>query len=119
LRAIAGTMSVLFALSAAVQWNDPDPVSWIAIYLVAAGLAAAAAAGRLPLAPNAVAFVVFVVLAGVWAPSLAEARPEAFSSFAMQAASDEEPREFMGLALCAAWTGAQTLLAARARGQSR
>ncbi len=119
MRAIAAAMSALFALSAAVQWNDPDPVSWIAIYLVAAGLAALAATGRLPLAPNAVAFVVFLVLAGIWAPSLANARREAFSSFAMQAASDEEPREFVGLALCTVWTGVQTLLAARARGQSR
>jgi len=33
---INGLVSLLFLASAALQWNDPDPLAWIAIYLVAA-----------------------------------------------------------------------------------
>jgi len=37
LRIAHGTMAVLFALSAALQLNDPDPLRWIVIYLLASG----------------------------------------------------------------------------------
>jgi hypothetical protein len=39
-------MARLFALSAAIQLNDPDPVRWVAIDAVACVIAAAAALGR-------------------------------------------------------------------------
>lgn len=111
----AGVMSAVFAASAAVQWNDPDPFAWIALYGLAAMLAAAAAAGRLPLLPNAAAFGLFLVLTALWLPSLGTARAEAFSSIRMQATRDEEPRETVGLALCAVWSLVQTQVGWRHR----
>ena len=97
-------MSAVFILSAAVQWNDPDPLAWIGIYGLAAVLSGAAAAGRVPLAPNLGAALLFVVLTALWLPSLETARPEAFTSVHMKASRDEEPRETVGLALCAGWS---------------
>jgi hypothetical protein len=35
-RACNWLMAVLFGLSAALQYNDPDPLSWIALYAAAA-----------------------------------------------------------------------------------
>jgi hypothetical protein len=54
-------LAVLFAASAAVQYNDPDPLPWLVIYGVAAVSSAWSAFGRPPfallLAVAAVAFV--------------------------------------------------------------
>lgn len=36
----------LFVLFAAVQWNDPDPVHWMALYLFVAGICGFAAFGK-------------------------------------------------------------------------
>src|SRR3972149_10955303 len=108
LRAVPALMCAPFLLSVAVQYNDPDPYLWMPIYGVAAALAGLCAAGRLPFWPNAGALALFLVLFGCWAPSLLGARRAAFTSFAMRAAADEEPREAVGLALCAAWSAVQT-----------
>jgi hypothetical protein len=35
-KAVAAFMALLFATSAALQLNDPDPVLWVALYLAAA-----------------------------------------------------------------------------------
>jgi len=106
----------VFLLSAAVQWNDPDPLVWITGYLVAAGLSLAACLGRIPVLPNAVAAVGF----GLWFLSLAGTIPgapsEAFTSLEMRAAGHEQPREAVGLLICAGWTG---LLAIRGSRQSK
>ena len=115
LRAGAALMCALFLLSVAVQWNDPDPWLWMPIYGVAAVLAGLGAAGRLPVWPNAVALALFVLLFALWAPSLLGARREAFTSFTMRTAADEEPREAIGLALCAFWSAMQTAAALRER----
>jgi hypothetical protein len=116
-RACAGVMCALFLLSVAVQYNDPDPWLWMPLYGLAAGLAGLGAAGRLPLRANAAAGVLYLALFAWWAPTLLEARPEAFESFHMRAPEDEAPREAGGLALCALWSGVQTLIA-RGRAQA-
>jgi len=108
-------MCALFGLSAAVQWNDPDPWLWMPLYGLAAGLAGLGAAGRLPLRPNAAALALFTLLFVLWAPTLAGARAAAFTSFEMRSAVDEAPREALGLGLCAAWSAVQTAAAWRAR----
>jgi hypothetical protein len=114
-RIAAAAMAALFVVSAALQWNDPDPAYWIAIYGVAALLAARAAQGQLPIGPNVAALVVFSVLALRALPDLLGARPEAFTHWKMMAASDELAREAGGLAICALWSALQTAFALRAR----
>lgn len=116
-RITAGVMTALFALSVVVQWNDPDPLAWMAIYGLAAVMSGLAAAGRVPLAPNAMALAIFVALTLLWVPSLVGARSEAFTSFRMKASGDEEPREAVGLLLCAGWSAVQTRVAWRGRGR--
>ncbi|MCP5056433.1 MAG: hypothetical protein GY937_06855 [bacterium] len=101
-------MAVLFALSVAVQWNDPDPIFWMGIYGLALVLAAMGAAGRLPFWPNAAALGLFIVLFLVWMPSLLDSRQEAFTSFEMKTSTDEAPREAGGLLLCVVWSAVLT-----------
>ncbi len=119
LRVSAAVMCGLFLLSAGVQYNDPDPGLWVALYGLAAVLAALGASGRFPLAPNLAALVLFVVLFAAWSPTLFGARREAFTSFEMRAADDEEPREAIGLLLCAGWSAVQTLAAWRGSAAKR
>ncbi len=115
LRIAAGVMSAIFVLSAGVQWNDPDPVGWIALYGSAAVLAALAASGRLPWIPNLAMLALSATLTAAWVPSLFGARPEAFQSFEMQADEDEAPREAGGLALVTLWSAFQTCHAQRVK----
>ncbi len=116
MRVASAVFCAVFLLSAAVQWNDPDPLVWIAGYLLAAGLSLAACFGRIPFVVNAVAATGFAL----WCLSLAGTIPgapsEAFTSFEMQARAHEEPREAVGLAICALWTG---FLAVTARRRAR
>ena len=116
MRTLSALFVGIFLLSAAVQWNDPDPLVWIAGYLVAAGLSLAACFGQMPVFPNAAAAIVF----GFWFLSLAGTIPgapsAAFSSFKMRASTHEEPREAVGLLICAVWT---TSLAVRGMRQRR
>jgi hypothetical protein len=116
LRVGAAVLCGLFLLSVVVQVNDPDPGFWIAVYGLAAVLAGLCAAGRLPLWPNVAALVLFAALFLAWSPSLFGARSEAFTSFEMRAPGDEQPREAIGLLLCAAWSGVQSAVAWRRRG---
>ena len=109
-------MSVLFALGAAVQWNDPDPLLWIAAYLVGMGLSVLGALGR----PHGLASLLAALVLGVSflviSPSLLGAPEEAFTSVKMQAVDHEEPREAVGLALLSGWSFALAYWAAgRAR----
>ena len=100
-----GTMGALLVLAAAVQYNDPDPYSWLALYLAGAGVSFAALwmpnAWKMPASVAAVAFI--------WAATLAPAAartsfPELFQSWEMMSTEIEEGREFLGLLLVAAWT---------------
>ena len=102
----------VFVLSAAVQWNDPDPILWMAVYLVGAVISAGFALGRAW--PRATGL--FGALVALWfaslAPSLPGAPGAAFTSFEMQAATHEAPREAVGLAILATW---MVFLAVRGR----
>ena len=108
-----GTMGALLVLSAAVQYNDPDPYAWLALYLAAAGVSFTAlwrpAAWKMPAAVAVVAFV--------WAATLVPAAartsfPDLFQSWEMMSREMEEGREFLGLLSVASWT---TYLAHRGR----
>jgi hypothetical protein len=71
LRGLHGLFAAAFALSAAVQWNDPDPLPWIGIYGAALVLSLLAVSGR---PPGWQATVVFLI-AGIWALSLSPSLP--------------------------------------------
>jgi uncharacterized membrane protein (DUF485 family) len=65
-RNVSWVMTALYLFSAALQYNDPDPLRWIAIYT-----AAAVGAAFLPLRRWAIPFSLVVAVAAlVWAAVL-------------------------------------------------
>ena len=89
-----GSMSALFAFSALLQWNDPDPGRWIALYACAAGLALAPLFR--PILPTSTLALAMVSIA--WALSLL---PGILAALAMS--GTEEERELGGLTLVGGW----------------
>jgi hypothetical protein len=108
-RVAAGGMTLLLLFSAAVQYNDPDPAGWMAIYLAAALASGLEASGRLrwPLA------ALVAAIAAAWAITLAPGVVgqvdfmHAFRSMGMSGdPREEEAREMTGLLIVAGWCGA-------------
>ncbi len=99
-------MALLFAFAAALQFNDPDPIRWIAIYIAACVLSIRAATRR-RVSPAA-SLAVFAI-ASVWAALIAFGGPAAseyrhmFDAWEMTSPSVEEAREASGLLIVAAW----------------
>ncbi|MEE3329767.1 MAG: transmembrane 220 family protein [Myxococcota bacterium] len=99
-RVFCAVMVGVFLLSAGVQWNDPDPLLWIAFYGFAALTAFAALAGARMLRTLEIGLAI-VALGTVVAltPALREARLEAVTSIEMKSSEDEEVRELGGAAI--------------------
>lgn len=94
-----------YVASALVQFNDPDPWAWVAIYLAAAGMCIAWLRRRLPRWYPAVLVVTCLLWMGSLLPSVVgQVSPsELFESISMKTRSVEEAREIGGLALVAVW----------------
>lgn len=98
---------ISFALSAALQYNDPDALLWAAMYLAAAGMCIAQMRNRLPrwLPPTLLAislgWIIWLLPSIVGQVSLAEI----FASISMQTKAVEEAREIGGLCLVGFWAG--------------
>lgn len=115
LRGLDLSMTALFALAAVVQFNDPDPWRWVAVYGAACALAALAAfRARVP--P-----VIHTLVAGgaaLWAVSIVAGGPPAveylhmFDAWEMESPAVESAREATGLVIVAAW---MSVLGGRAR----
>jgi hypothetical protein len=119
-RILNGLLGALFLLGAVVQYNDPDPVRWAAIYLAAAMACVLAALGRGHWAtPVAVG-----VVAAVWAATLARsvlgqvAPSELVGAWEMKDARVEVGREMYGLLIIAAWMAVIAIAALRRRDRS-
>jgi hypothetical protein len=110
------TMALLFAFAAALQYNDPDPIPWIAVYLAAAAVSLAAAFGRR--IPRGVLAAVAVIAIG-WAALIAFGGPAAseygrmFDAWEMKSPAVEEAREVSGLMIEAAWMAVLFIRAGR------
>ena len=95
-----------FFLSVAVQYNDPDPLRWIAIYGVAAVVSSLWLAGRL----NWLFAACIAVIAFVWAMTIVPdligkdiPMNEVFGHMRMANEAVEEAREMGGLLIVASW----------------
>ena len=114
-RAVSALMTALLAVAVAVQYNDPDPVQWMAIYGAACALSAVAVVrGRAPWAWAAAVGLVALVW-GIVAAQGAYGRShliEMFQSWEMKSPGVEEAREASGLLIVAAW---MAVLAIQAR----
>lgn len=93
MKSFASIGALLFAWSASLQLNDPDPVRWVVLY------AAAAAVCILHLVTRVRSFVPYALaaVAGCWAATLL---PGVLEAAALT--GTEEEREFLGLGIVAA-----------------
>ena len=101
---------VAFVMSAAVQYNDPDTLVWVVIYLAAAGMCVLQYrhTGRRWLPPA------LLIIALAWIATLLPSivgqvsLKEVFASISMATEAVEEAREIGGLVLVALWAGVLT-----------
>ena len=98
-------MLLAFILSVVVQFNDPDPVLWAAIYAAAAVACGLELRRRTPLALPAGIALVAVVWAATLAPRVIGKVNfmSMFAEFEMANTGVEESREMYGLLLIAIW----------------
>lgn len=98
-------MCALFLLSVVVQWNDPDPVRWMAIYGVAFAICLATGL-RAPVPAMAPLLVAAVALA--WAVAIIDGGrttgySHMFDAWEMKSANVELAREATGLLIAGVW----------------
>lgn len=91
-----GIMTAAFAIFAAVQYNDPDGLLWVAVYILAAAITLLALLGRPSIAAPLVG--VAYLAAAFWI------MPKEGGNWM----NIETGREAMGLLVCAVWMGALT-----------
>ena len=104
LSAAFAALAALYLFSAAVQWNDPDPLPWAATYLAAAALSAATAAGRPPPRALPALLAAGALAAAGWIAAHAAGDlgvPAHFATWQMKGGAAEQAREIGGLALVA------------------
>jgi len=118
-RGLGAGMTAVFVLSAAVQWNDPDPYGWIGFYLLAGVSALGLALGRAWRVVEFLALVASALVVVALLPSLETARVEAFTSFKMRSSDDELVRELVGAAVALVWTSGLVWRRQRARRAAR
>ena len=99
LRVFEFLFALLFLFGALVQYNDPDPLRWMAIYLAASVSCFFAGFNNIGWQFPAAVAVVALVWALIWAP---QAFPnvrieEMFESWEMKNVRVEEGREMYGL----------------------
>lgn len=110
-------MALLFAASAVIQLNDPDPFAWVAIYATAAVISGLELTRRVrPLYPALLAVTGFAWAARI-APRVLGTVPlgEMFAEFEMRNALIEESREMYGLLIVTLWMAAVATAAWRRR----
>jgi hypothetical protein len=108
-------MLVLFLFAAVVQFNDPDPLLWVAVYLVGAATCAMEIRRRTPILLPAVIAIVALAWAG-YLGTRAGGVPVAslFAEWEMRDVAVEEAREMYGLLIVTVWMAA-VFVAARTR----
>jgi Transmembrane family 220, helix len=106
-RALNGLMAALFALAVAVQYNDPDPVRWMAIYGAACLVTLMVAIrGRAPLAAPVTVGLIALAWSLYWVnTSRADLGTygHMFDAWEMKNEPIEEAREASGLLIISAW----------------
>ena len=106
-RALNGLMAVLFAIAVVVQFNDPDPLRWMAIYgaALAVSILAAMRGGvpvALPVTVGTIALAWGLLLAGRSGATL-RVYQQMFDAWEMKNTSIEEAREATGLLIVFIW----------------
>ncbi len=110
-------LAAAFLLSVIVQYNDPDPARWMAMYGAAFLSCILFAMGRKPWFIFAGVGLIALLWAIDWAPGvLGKTRPsEMFDAWEMKNERVEEAREFWGLMIVVIWMGVLTALSYQRR----
>lgn len=114
-RPLAYVMAALLATSAALQYNDPDPARWIAIYAAGAGISLALPARRAAALPGALLGLVALgwtayLVHRTWG---AIGLGDLTGKMSEKGGAVEEGREAGGLAIQGAWLVAAAALRRR------
>jgi hypothetical protein len=101
-RILGAFFGLLFISFAVFQYNDPDPLLWMSIYLVAAALSVAAGFGKVSDAVLVTACILYAVGVIYWWPEQFEGVGDSMRDAATGALlkNVEEGRESLGLAIC-------------------
>jgi len=106
-RIINGLMALLFAFAVAVQYNDPDPLRWMAMYGAACAVTVAVVIrGTVPLIAPAAVGAVALAWGVYWAASSGvppDLYRRMFDAWEMKNEAVEEAREASGLLIIAVW----------------
>ncbi|TVR14400.1 MAG: hypothetical protein EA391_12810 [Balneolaceae bacterium] len=95
---------LLFMFSAAVQYNDPEPIRWMAIYLAASVSCLLYVLQKFSWKFAAITAGIAIIWAVTIIPDLtAHGFRNMFSDVSMMQQGTEEAREFLGLLLVAGW----------------
>lgn len=109
-------MLLMFAFSVVVQFNDPDPLGWMAIYGAAAVACGVEIRRRTPFPAAAAIAALALAWGGIIALRAHDVPiPSLFASWEMQDVRVEEAREMYGLAIIAVWMTAITVASWRRR----
>jgi hypothetical protein len=104
-RLLAYLMAAMFAVFVALQYNDPDPIRWMAIYGAALVLSAVLPSWRAAVLPG----VLVAIVAAVWSGYLAagvwdKIEPsDLWLKMSEKGGAVEEGREAGGLAIVTVW----------------
>src|SRR5262245_29020078 len=98
-------MALLFLFSLVVQYNDPDPIRWMAIYGAAALACLWSLRAPVPRWLSAIVGLAAMVWIGIWMPKVLGqvSFGEMFREAGMATLKIEEGREVIGLILVAIW----------------
>lgn len=99
-------MAILFLFATGVQYNDPDGIEWMLIYLGAAGACILYAWGKYQRFLAVLVLVAALVWAGFIFPDFFEGESFSFSTFSsvrMTNMEFETAREFGGLMIISLW----------------
>ena len=98
-------MVALFFYPAVLQYNDPDPVRWAAIYLSAAAACLLYIVGRLSWYIAGIIALIALVWAGTIAPGVwgQVTFSQMFETWKMTNPTVEEAREMCGLLIVTGW----------------
>jgi hypothetical protein len=104
MRIVSILMALVFLVGAAVQYNDPDPVPWMLVYVAAAALSFRAYRSAPPWWSPALlgagTLVWTVVVAMGLDPAVVR---QMFEEFGMRSLEIEEAREALGLLIITVW----------------
>lgn len=109
-------MFLVFGFSAAVQVNDPDPLRWIVIYLLAGAACVLSFTRRVRVWFPALVAVIALAWSATLVPRVWGRVPfgDMFGAFEMRDLGVEESREMYGLGIVAVWMAVVAIRAARA-----